>query len=157
MRMSLVCYTATLTVILHAGCEEPCKPGYAKAGWDCKRLPDSGADDDAAVSGSGRTKDGGQDGTSPVADGGATGVEPDELEGCPEGTWERYADDGGTVRAADDSGGGDSNCELMLCAADHHVVQHICVPCERGTVRKAGDNASGSDTMCMCPTGYGGL
>ena len=34
------------------------------------------------------------------------------------------------------------------CAADHHVVNHTCVPCPPGTTNAAGDDDAGPDTSC---------
>jgi hypothetical protein len=48
---------------------------------------------------------------------------------------------------------GDISCVAVNCAANQHVVDHICNDCEAETSSRGGDDASGPDTTCLadCP------
>eukprot|EP01065_Artemidia_motanka_P008798 TRINITY_DN14456_c0_g1_i1.p1 TRINITY_DN14456_c0_g1~~TRINITY_DN14456_c0_g1_i1.p1 ORF type:complete len:1369 (+),score=331.16 TRINITY_DN14456_c0_g1_i1:57-4163(+) len=39
-------------------------------------------------------------------------------------------------------------CTAVLCNANERVSAHVCTACQTGTVRPAGDDASGADTQC---------
>ena len=44
--------------------------------------------------------------------------------------------------------GGFADCTAVICGNNQHVEDHECVPCASGTMRPAGDDASGDDTSC---------
>jgi len=48
------------------------------------------------------------------------------------------------------NGDAEFNNGCMLCKANHHVVSNVCTACDGGLTNPAGDDASGSDTLCGC-------
>ncbi len=54
---AVACIASIMCMAL-SGCDEPCKPGYAKKGWDCKKLPVDGGLD----GGDGQNANGSMDG-----------------------------------------------------------------------------------------------
>ena len=57
--------------------------------------------------------------------------------------------------AGDDASGANTQCDTVVCGANHHVQGHQCVACPNGHAHAGGDVQHGSDTSCdevLCHT-----
>lgn len=57
-----------------------------------------------------------------------------------------------TTAAGSAPNGGTLFTLTIACGANERVAANVCVACATGTVRAAGDDPAGADTMCAAPT-----
>lgn len=68
---------------------------------------------------------------------------------CPAGTLSEVLDD--SMQKL-----GNASCLAVLCTENERVQNNVCAACPAGSVRAAGDDATGANTECTCSDGYSG-
>ena len=68
---------------------------------------------------------------------------------CPAGTLSEVLDD--SMQKL-----GNASCLAVLCAENERVQNNACAACPTGSVRAAGDDATGANTVCACSDGFSG-